>query len=703
MFEKPNTFGEAEMNRMRLWGSLCWVLVLAVPLFAPQPSFSATNGTIIHVAPYGTDEPSCGTSQYPCRTLHYAVERMASGGIIKVAQGIYTAPEGTSAVLDLTFGPGQQGKNVTIIGGYSPPNWDDPSSDPTLTVLDGENLHRVVNIVSVPEIYVRIQGVTIRNGLVSAPSHPYGEFSGGGLYCLNDHPYDTSAFVTLELVNVVFRNNRVMGSGSVPASGGGASLYRRCRASLENVVFEENEVKGGDAVDGTRGAHVLGGGLFATASSDVTAKGLIIRRNAARAGSGGRGYGAHEWDRADASGGGAAFQQNSVELQNVVVEENLAEAGDGSEYGGFGSGGGLFFEFSSAVVISVTIQGNEVYGGDSSTGRGGEASGGGMMATDSRLILSKLVVAGNRAMGGNGQYAGHAGGALYFTKAAAGNLMEVSGENLIIADNRAEAGSGQNRWGGGGGIFAQDADVSINHATIVSNSVLSTMVAPAVIALHNFAESRVHIANSIIAFHPTSAFPRAAVVAQREGDEVILENVVFWQNGGGNIAAWFEGAIVTVTNQTEGDPRLSADFHLQKGSVAIDRAVSSLYTDIDGEPRPFRAGPDIGADEYVPIYLSVTSLNRALLLRWKTNLKLTGNVSSYRVHVCEADGDPCNTRDVGASISSYTISGLINYHHYVLRVDALDANGELIESSNTVEAFPTDRFVYLPLIVRRGR
>ncbi|MDQ7029879.1 MAG: hypothetical protein Q9O62_08940 [Ardenticatenia bacterium] len=271
----------------------------------------------------------------------------------------------------------------------------------------------MINIVSVPPIRVHIQGMTIQNGLVNAPSPPDDLFSGGGLYCLNDHPYDDSAFVTVELMNVVFKNNKVIGSGIHAASGGGASFYRRCRAFLENVVFEGNEVRGGNAIDETRGAHALGGGLFATRNSDIVAIGLILRQNTAFAGSGGRGYGSDSTDRADGLGGGAAFQYNSVELRNIIVEGNVVRAGDGSEFGGFGSGGGLLFEYSSGTVMGGEIRNNEAYGGDSSSGRGGESSGGGVMATDSQLVLSDLVIENNHAIGGNGVYAGHTRGVLY--------------------------------------------------------------------------------------------------------------------------------------------------------------------------------------------------------------------------------------------------------------------------------------------------
>jgi hypothetical protein len=46
------------------------------------------------------------------------------------------------------------------------------------------------------------------------------------------------------------------------------------------------------------------------------------------------------------------------------------------------------------------------------------------------------------------------------------------------------------------------------------------------------------------------------------------------------------------------DP-LHDDYHLRFGSAAINRGIdASVYTDLDGNPRPSGAGFDIGAYEY---------------------------------------------------------------------------------------------------------
>ena len=50
------------------------------------------------------------------------------------------------------------------------------------------------------------------------------------------------------------------------------------------------------------------------------------------------------------------------------------------------------------------------------------------------------------------------------------------------------------------------------------------------------------------------------------------------------------------------------DFHLTEGSPCIDAGVEAgLYIDIDADTRPFGAGYDIGADEYISGFTLVSS------------------------------------------------------------------------------------------------
>jgi predicted outer membrane repeat protein len=71
--------------------------------------------------------------------------------------------------------------------------------------------------------------------------------------------------------------------------------------------------------------------------------------------------------------------------------------------------------------------------------------------------------------------------------------------------------------------------------------------------------------------------------------------------------------VITGSHSLVGDPKfidpLNGNYHLQFGSVAIDHGVDAgVYTDLDGNPRPFGAGFDIGAYEFAggPRYVATT-------------------------------------------------------------------------------------------------
>ncbi len=82
---------------------------------------------------------------------------------------------------------------------------------------------------------------------------------------------------------------------------------------------------------------------------------------------------------------------------------------------------------------------------------------------------------------------------------------------------------------------------------------------------------------------------------------------LLWANGtdwGG------AGSITTGTVNLRTDPGFVAtgDYHIHSTSAAVDAGVT---TDIDGDPRPFGSGYDVGADEFSSvIYLPLVLRNR---------------------------------------------------------------------------------------------
>jgi hypothetical protein len=81
------------------------------------------------------------------------------------------------------------------------------------------------------------------------------------------------------------------------------------------------------------------------------------------------------------------------------------------------------------------------------------------------------------------------------------------------------------------------------------------------------------------------------------GSRATLHNTLFYANLAGAVAG--PGDIENHDALMGRDPLLTADYHLRPGSPAIDAGMDAgVKTDIDGQPRPSGAAPDIGADEY---------------------------------------------------------------------------------------------------------
>ncbi len=362
----------------------------------------------------------------------------------------------------------------------------------------------------------------------------------------------------------------------------------------------------------------MGGGFFVT-HSDLIATHVVLTNNRVWGGNGGAGSQDSHLGRADALGAGAAIQYSNSQLEDVLVTNNHALAGIGGDYGGTGAGGGLFFELGEGSVISATLFNNSVRGGDSLAGTGGIGAGGGLMMERQILSLDRTWVISNASYGGDGTYSGHAGGGgLYLTQPRTSEPApdRMQATNIVIANNRSEAGTGVARWGGGGAIFSQNTELSLAHATIVSNSILSTMSGVGIVVLHDpdVGVSRADVFNTIVADHPATGSAVDAVLVQDAGTIVYLRNTLFWGNT--NDIGTRYGAIVYANDTYQGSPEFvspgSPDFNYRiwGTSAAINRGLNGYSDhDIDGKPRPLAGRSEIGAYEVPqPITLSAASM-----------------------------------------------------------------------------------------------
>ena len=194
--------------------------------------------------------------------------------------------------------------------------------------------------------------------------------------------------------------------------------------------------------------------------------------------------------------------------------------------------------------------------------------GGGGLWVEGHTVLSGTQVVGNMSA--------RDGGGLYLKN---GVLIMT---NVIIADNHAD-------WAGSGLYSVGSSSSRLVHTTIARNL--------------GGAGSGIHIAGptSTIAMTNTILVSHTVGITVADGNTVTLNGVLWYSNTINNGGP----GIVVVTKEYTGNPAFATDvYHLTNVSAAIDKGVNAgVVDDIDGNPRPQGGGYDLGADEFVCIYL----------------------------------------------------------------------------------------------------
>lgn len=142
------------------------------------------------------------------------------------------------------------------------------------------------------------------------------------------------------------------------------------------------------------------------------------------------------------------------------------------------------------------------------------------------------------------------------------------------------------------------------------------------------------------------------------------------------------------------------DYHLKSSSSAIDKGtiLSDVLTDLEGNPRPVGAGYDIGAYEFQPaLTLSGVSGNRTISLAWAINTSLPGGATWTIAYTGPAGDQPSPITGLIGSTRSYTLTGLTNYALYDITLMAVGTSPVL---SDTVHLIPTDKQVFLPVVMK---
>ncbi len=344
-----------------------------------------------------------------------------------------------------------------------------------------------------------------------------------------------------------------------------------------NVNVEGLHITGGNAtgLGGMALGQDAGGGVYVITATVNFYNNRVVGNVAA--GSGG-GFYVHRsnstlWLNTIASnqsglGGGVAVYAGQTTLRRNSIMGNTVTD----------SGGGVYLYYSSATVEYNRILANTATN-----------YGGGLSLCGGAPVLFSNVVRFNQAMNGGGLDLNRVGGGY---------------TNNVIVDNQATDG---------GGLYARGATAHLLHTTLARNGGNGIYVTNV-----SGASSSLVMTNTIMAGH--------GVGINVAGGNALTADTLLWHDTPITIIQ-APAATVVVRNDWIADPRFDADgYHLRIGSAALDAGLpSALPRDVDGDPRPYGAGFDVGADE-VPYVQALLGIGAKLEYSGTTGNTMTLNV-----------------------------------------------------------------------------
>ncbi len=361
--------------------------------------------------------------------------------------------------------------------------------------------------------------------------------------------------------------------------------------------------------------------IFVTQSEDIVIDGLYI--------TGGDATEQREGDNMGGAGGGVqCWYANGLTLSNNHILGNTSGFGGGAYMGWCGNidiigniftannGGGLALHACGGNGARCQVIENIF---DSNNGD----LGGGMWVdfVDVRLYRNTFVANTARAGGGlfvylDGTVNEDGSPAFYY----------LLNENIFLS-NAAERGGGLMISGGIGNATLTNTLIADNQASLEGAGVYITSALNVHLLHTTLARNRGGDGSGVYVGElylwpwqqpgPSTMVMTNTILAYQEvGIKVsdastVTVNGVLWHADPITLTQAYS-ATVWVQNQHSGNPVFLApdtgDYHIGETSAARDMGVSSgIWIDIDGEPRPYGAGWDLGADEFFiasyPIYL----------------------------------------------------------------------------------------------------
>jgi hypothetical protein len=379
-------------------------------------------------------------------------------------------------------------------------------------------------------------------------------------------------------------------------------------------------------------------------------------------------------------GGGLYLHDSTVTISDTSICSNTAHFDSGGDFGG-GEGGGLFLSSGDLTVHGSTFSGNVA----ESMGGGAALYGTEMTLTDNRVYSNAAPSGGSGWLVSGWPVSLHRNW-FYHNGSASGLFLRNSSADLV---NNVFIGN----WPGGVGLSGVEA--RFRHTTIADNADFGLS-----------ASSSGQLFSDVVLTNTIVSGNEVGVQAYYGG--AITLTATLWDNVTNTMEKW-DGHIFVGDGSYTGDPAFadvaSGDVHIRPASAAVGRGVPvQVSDDLDGDPRPHGAMPDLGADEYHPEPVDGVIIEGPAVGLTDVRTSFTAIVTPTTAMVpitytWQATGQASKTRVISEPSDTIAFTwGVTSTETVTVTVD--NDYGGVVNDVHNLEVHPVRGHLYLPLVVR---